>query len=218
MRTRVRGHPNVVDLVGICGPSSVSEYFAVRLDDLVLKAGAQPLPILTVVSMALDAARGLQALHEAPGGAIVHFDMKPQQLMVDDQGRLKINDLNMCSFTDADADGNTCPYESTASRVGPWRSPENIAGENLNEKLDIYSLAMVFYSMLALHPPYQGVRNASGNIKDGIPPPTDPSWHPGFLDIVRDMWQRDPNARPSARRVVQRLEFLRDHLVTQATS
>ena len=68
--------------------------------------------------MALDAARGLQALHEAPGGAIVHFDMKPQQLMLDRNGRIKINDLNMCRFVDADVDGNSCAFESAASRVG----------------------------------------------------------------------------------------------------
>ena len=68
--------------------------------------------------MALDAARGLQALHEAPGGAIVHFDIKPQQMMLDKKGRIKINDLNMCRFVDADADGNSCAFESGASRVG----------------------------------------------------------------------------------------------------
>ena len=73
---------------------------------------------LSQVSMALDAARGLQALHEAPGGAIVHFDIKPQQLMLDKNGRIKINDLNMCRFVDADADGNSCAFESGASRVG----------------------------------------------------------------------------------------------------
>lgn len=68
--------------------------------------------------MALDAARGLQALHEAPGGAIVHLDIKPQQLMLDGNGRLKLNDLNMLRFADADVDGNTCSFEMAASRVG----------------------------------------------------------------------------------------------------
>lgn len=68
--------------------------------------------------MALDAARGLQALHEAPGGAIVHFDVKPEQMMLDGNGRIKINDLNMIYFADADVDGNTCPFDSLASRIG----------------------------------------------------------------------------------------------------
>eukprot|EP00903_Cladosiphon_okamuranus_P005886 g5821.t1 len=208
----IKGHPNMVGMLGTCGASSVSEYYPTHLDDLVLAPGAKPLPISMVVSMALDAARGLQALHEAPGGAIVHFDIKPQQLMLDSKGRVKINDLNMCRFVDADADGNTCAFESKASRVGPFRSPENIAGENLTEKVDIYGMAMVYYCMLALHPPYKGVKDAKTMISNGLPPPVEPSWHPGFLEIVQDMWQRDPKARPSARRVVQRLEILQKRL------
>lgn len=72
----------------------------------------------TQVSMALDAARGLQAMHEAPGGAIVHFDIKPQQMMIDETGMVKINDLNMCRFAPTDANGNTCSFPSRASNPG----------------------------------------------------------------------------------------------------
>lgn len=70
------------------------------------------------VSLALDAARGLQALHEAPGGPIVHYDIKPQQMMLDANGRIKINDLNTCQFADADMDGNSCPFTMSATGVG----------------------------------------------------------------------------------------------------
>lgn len=68
--------------------------------------------------MALDLARGLQALHEAPGGPIVHFDIKPQQMMLDDEGKLRINDLNLVRFPHADKDGNSCPFKCGASGVG----------------------------------------------------------------------------------------------------
>lgn len=68
--------------------------------------------------MALDLARGLQALHEAPGGPIVHFDIKPQQMMMDADGKLRINDLNLVRFPDADKDGNSCPFKCGASGVG----------------------------------------------------------------------------------------------------
>lgn len=68
--------------------------------------------------MALDAARGLQAMHEASGGAIVHYDIKPQQMMLDENGRVKINDLNMCLFAPADEDGNTCAFPAPASPPG----------------------------------------------------------------------------------------------------
>lgn len=117
---QVKGHPNVVGLLGMCGSTSVSPFFPERLDDLVLKPGAERLPIARAISMSLDAARGLQALHEASGGAIVHFDLKPQQFMLDDSGTLKINDLNMCWFTSLDAEGNSCSKKSRASRPGGW--------------------------------------------------------------------------------------------------
>lgn len=115
---KVKGHPNIVGLLGNCHSTSVSEFFSTGLEDLVLKAGSEPIPMERVLSMSLDAARGLQALHEVPGGAVVHFDLKPQQLMLDVNGRLKINDLNMCRFTDADAAGNLCSFASRASNPG----------------------------------------------------------------------------------------------------
>lgn len=83
------------------------------------------------VSLALDMARGVQALHDAPGGPIVHFDIKPHQMMLDDNGRLKINDLNMCSFPDADKDGNSCPYEALACSSGVCTCSVCVAGAGL---------------------------------------------------------------------------------------
>lgn len=116
--SQVRGHPNIVGLRGICESTSVQDFFSTRLDDLILKPRVEPLPISQVLSMSLDAARGLQALHEVPGGAIVHYDLKPAQLMVGEDGTVKINDFNMCQFTDADAEGKTCPFTSVASNPG----------------------------------------------------------------------------------------------------
>ena len=98
----------------------MSEYLPVSLDKLVLSS-QELLPIERVVRIARDAARGLQGLHEVPGGAVVHFDLKPHQLMLGVNGIAKINDLNMCRFTGIDDDGDTCPFtESHASRPGTY--------------------------------------------------------------------------------------------------
>ncbi|CAN0027703.1 unnamed protein product [Scytosiphon promiscuus] len=79
-------------------------------------------------------------------------------------------------------------------------------------------MGLVFYSMLALKPPYDGDKDKATHILDGVPPPIDASWHPGFMAIVQDMWQRDPKARPSARRVVERLENLEKEQVVRNNS
>lgn len=80
-----------------------------------------------VIGMALDAARGLEALHEAPGGPIIHADLQPKQLLLNDEWVVKINDLNRCRFMDRDTVGRPCPV--TIKRAnGVWRSPEEYLG------------------------------------------------------------------------------------------
>lgn len=80
--------------------------------------------------MALDAARGLQALHEATGGPIVHFDMKPQQLLMTEDGRVKVNDLNSARFLSTTDSGDSCPFTSGhPSKPVSWVAPEKLAGQ-----------------------------------------------------------------------------------------
>lgn len=67
------------------------------------------------------------------------------------------------------------------------KRPHNtfIREQPLTEKLDVYSLAMTYYSMLALKPPYTGEPGSKDRILNGIPPSVDPSWHPGFMEVSR---------------------------------
>jgi len=49
--------------------------------------------------------------------------------------------------------------------------------------VDVYSMAMVYYTMLALKPPYTDVPDGTGEIMAGNPPTVDPSWHKGFMAV-----------------------------------
>ncbi|CAB1119435.1 unnamed protein product [Ectocarpus sp. CCAP 1310/34] len=110
--------------------------------------------------------------------------------------------------------------EGVRSARAPWNMVYKATGGEfysvpLSEKIDIYSLAMTFYTMLALKPPYNGEPGARARILAGIPPSVSLSWDQGFVEILGDMWQRDPKARPSARRVVERLELLQSRSVLE---
>lgn len=126
----MRGHPNVVGMLGFCDTTIATEYHDKFLNTLMLSGPdwTTGLSILRIISMALDAARGLQALHEAAGGPIVHFDMKPQQLLLTEDGRVKVNDLNSAHFLSSNASGHPCPFTSgRASQPAAWVAPEKIA-------------------------------------------------------------------------------------------
>lgn len=67
--------------------------------------------------------------------------------------------------------------------------------QKITEKVDVYALAMVYYYLLARHPPYKGLENATDMIKNGISPPTDPSWNAKFLEVGRRIGIQDPGSR-----------------------
>ncbi|CAM9894012.1 unnamed protein product [Laminaria digitata] len=163
--------------------------------------------------MALDAAMGLQALHEASVAPIVHFDMKPRQLLLAEDGRVMVNDFNAAHFMGARGSGVSCPFTRHGKgRVVAWRSPENIAGKPLTEKVDIYSMGMIFYSMMSGRAPFPMTELGNRMIVRGERPKIDPSWHAGYMQVVQGMWQPEPTERPSARQVVARLEGILDSL------
>eukprot|EP00752_Nemacystus_decipiens_P005241 g4757.t1 len=205
----LKDHPNIVHLLGLCECDMVTEYFPYYLDVLLLgdsnDSRLEEIPIREVIRMALQAARGLQAMHELPGGPVVHADLQPRQLLMDADGVVKINDLNRCRFMGRDAAGEPCPFKISKGN-GVWRAPEEYAGEMLTEKLDIYSMGNIFWAMLGRDVPFIRDDTYKGKVLRGERPKVDPSWHKEFVELFQDMWKRIPEERPDAREVVLRLE------------
>ena len=126
---QVKDHPNIVHILGLCDCDIVTEYFPLYMDEILLNdAPRDPIPEDKIIRMALDAARGLRALHEVPGGPVVHADLQPRQLLMDEDGTVKLNDLNRCRFMARDSEGKPCPFKISKGN-GVWRSPEEYAWE-----------------------------------------------------------------------------------------
>lgn len=70
----------------------------------------------------------LQALHEV--AVSIYVDMKPQQLLVDETGRVMLNDFNSAHAMGVASDGKLCPVHSAKrNRPTPWPSPESYQGK-----------------------------------------------------------------------------------------
>eukprot|EP00752_Nemacystus_decipiens_P018202 g16331.t1 len=169
----LRQERNVIGMVGVCKSTVVTEYYSGSLLHYVWRHG-QKLAVEKLVDMSIDAAKGLQALHEIAGG--LHIDLKPMQLLVDEGGR------------------------------------------PLTETTDVYSLGMIFYSLLIGGQPFdKNVELLELALQGKYRPPIDPSWPAGYTQIVEDMWLQDPKRRPSAGQVVARLQDFREGLQAQST-
>jgi hypothetical protein len=150
---RLTKSPYVVDVYGFCGNSVLTEFIPTPLNALVKMEDPDSMGKFRMtptgrLRMALDVARGMQALHEIPGGPIIHADVAAKQFLVTPTGRVKVNDFNRCRFMGYYKDtGEKCDM-SLEIAPGDHRSPEEYALAEQDEKLDIFSMAHVFYTIL----------------------------------------------------------------------
>ncbi len=102
------------------------------------------------------------AVHYAHGRGVIHRDLKPQNILVDEGGQPKVLDFGVARITDADVKLVTL-QTAAGQLVGTltYMSPEQVAGQcqELDERSDVYTLGVILYELLAGELPY-GLRNA----------------------------------------------------------
>ncbi|CAM9891862.1 unnamed protein product [Scytosiphon promiscuus] len=204
----VKGQPHVVDMLGFCGSTVVTEAYFKNAKRASLKL-KEPLPMETVLSISLDAAQGLQSLHEAVDGPIVHFDIKASQLLIDEDGGVKLADFNLSYFMGKNPDGSPCQFNKKEKhRDLSWRkSSEYVSGKPLTEKVDIYRMGVVYASIIAAGRGTVSPSKAGGAIS------LDPAWHEGYVKVVQEMLADEAKQRPSAGAIASRLEAMKQELL-----
>src|SRR5919109_2552524 len=150
-------HPHVVTVIDAGeddgAPYIVFEYVeGETLKDRIRRMGRLPIP--EAVAYAIEIARGLQAAHDR---RIVHRDVKPQNVLIDEEGTAKVTDFGIArSLTEEGltADGRVL---GTTDYV----SPEQALGNPVSGQTDIYSLGIVLYEMLTGDVPFHGETQVS---------------------------------------------------------
>jgi len=143
-------HPNVLKVHDFVEENGV--LYAVleyapggSLADLLQARG--PLPPLDVTRLLLDAARGLDALHEH---GVVHRDVKPSNILVDARGRAKIGDLGLAQVRGSDLSQRSMLGSAAGVHPGTsyYRSPEHESYAPLMPTSDVYGLGCVAFEVL----------------------------------------------------------------------
>jgi beta-lactam-binding protein with PASTA domain/predicted Ser/Thr protein kinase len=161
-------HPNIIavyDRGEADGrPYIAMEYLQGRtLKQIIQKEG--PLPPERAVAIAMQILAGLRYAHEH---GVVHRDVKPHNVLVGDDGRIKVTDFGIAHAGDPQ-------MTEVGSIVGTaqYLSPEQARGRSVGPQTDIYSLGVVLYEMLAGRVPFEGdssVAIAMQHVSDEPPP------------------------------------------------
>src|SRR5438477_841616 len=179
-------HPNLVqvyDMEQIQGANYIVLEFVrgKSLRDL-LNRGAIALPQVFAVMHGV-----LQALDYAHRHAIVHRDMKPENVLLSDEGAVKVADFGIARLTDDSvAPGQTATKTGTTVGTPQYMSPEQVASSKVDGRSDLYSAGIMFYELIVGQPPFTATE-ADGPFtlmaKHVQAPPKPPSVHKPGLDM-----------------------------------
>jgi len=96
------------------------------------------------------------ALHFAHEAGIVHRDIKPANVMIDHQGRVKLTDFGVARMTDSDRTVSERTQAGAIVGTPSYMSPEQVQGNTLDRRTDIFSAGVILYEFLTGAKPFQG--------------------------------------------------------------
>ncbi len=187
-------HPNIVNVYDV-GEDSGYNYMVmelvegITLKDYIEKKGR--LQDKEVISVAIQMASGLQAVH---GKLLVHRDVKPQNVMISTEGKVKVTDFGIAKPTSSDT------VNANAMGSVHYTSPEQARGGVCNIHSDIYSTGITIYEMITGIVPFDGastVEIALKHLQEDMLPASEyvPDIYYSLERIIIKCTQKNPDRR-----------------------
>lgn len=152
-------HPNIVNVYDV-GEEAGLYYFVMELvEGITLKHYIEKKIRLTVkeaVSIAIQVSMGIEAAHN---NGIIHRDIKPQNIMISKEGKVKVADFGIAKAVSSDT------ITSHAMGSVHYTSPEQARGGYSDMKSDIYSIGITLFEMVTGHVPFDGETTVAIAIK-----------------------------------------------------
>lgn len=149
-------HPNIVSVFEV-GEFQGRPFFAMQLvegQSLKEVLAGKALSLDRILEIAIQICEGLQAAHES---GITHRDIKPSNILIDSHGRARIVDFGLASVMGSD---HLTKTGSTLGTIG-YMSPEQVKGEKVDHRTDLFSIGVVLYEMIAGHTPFKADSEAA---------------------------------------------------------
>ena len=204
-------HPNICTLHDIGEMPDGQRFIVMELlegETLKNRIGGRPLPTDTLIDLATEIADALSAAHDK---GIIHRDIKPTNLFITNLGHAKILDFGLAKLLPrrkqaADETAPTASIEDMLTIPGAplgsigYMSPEQVRGEELDQRTDLFSFGLVLYEMATGRQAFSGI--TSGVVFDSIlnrtpaaPSKLNPAVAPALDRIIRRALEKERTRR-----------------------
>lgn len=192
----ILSHPNIVSIYDVSVRDDLKYIVMERVDGITLKNymnSRGPLPPKEIMNYT---AQILRALDHAHSKGIIHRDIKPQNIMLLKNGKIKVTDFGIAKLPNAE----TVTMTDKAIGTVYYISPEQASGKKIDPRSDIYSLGVVMYEMATGKLPFVAdspVSVALMQVNNQPRPPREilPSVPPGVEAMILTAMEKDPDKR-----------------------
>ena len=186
----------------------VTEYVPGKNLRVYLKEG--PLPLATLLEVAVGIAGGLAAAH-AKG--IVHRDLKPENIVRNEQGKIKILDFGLAQMSEAEPSAERLTEAGTILGTPSYMAPEQLQGKNADFRSDIFTFGVLLYELACGSNPFNSKTPISTIAKiletEAEPVPDLQQQAPELDQIIQKCLRKNPEERyPSAQELLADLQQL----------
>lgn len=155
-------HPNIATVFSFDSQGGldflVMEF--VTGETLSQKVSQRALPEREVLGLAVQICKALEEAHER---GLIHRDLKPANIMVNSKGLVKVLDFGLAMLVQTPEDKDSTIALSEIRGVAgtlPYMAPEQVLGEELDRRTDLYALGVVLFEMATGHKPFAETQNA----------------------------------------------------------
>ncbi|HEV2123181.1 MAG TPA: protein kinase [Chloroflexota bacterium] len=195
-------HPNVVRVLDVGEMDShtggslyvAMEWLPHALDRVLRAQYPEPLPVHTALGIARQVAEGLAAVHEL---GVVHREVKPANILLRADGTPVLTDFGLVTAGASVAHQQRLTATNVVVGTADYMSPEQVRGDEVDGRSDLYSLGIVLYELLVGHVPFAGsepYQSLHAHVY-APPPPLPDTVHPVAAAVVEQALQKAPAER-----------------------
>lgn len=207
----VLSHPNIVKVYDVSFGDRIQYIVMEYIDGITLKQYIEQQGEIKWREALYFTVQILRALQHAHEKGIIHRDIKPQNIMLLEDGTIKVTDFGIARFSQAETQTMTDKAIGSVHYI----APEQARGGYINDKADIYSVGVMLYEMLTGQLPFVADNAVSVAIMQMQAEPTppsriNPSIPKGLEEITMHAMEKNPAQRfPSAADMLEDVERFR---------